>query len=52
MIETNMTKLQADNNFGLVKKVIQRLNHKKIKDLTEVYLTLGFNEIIQKQKTL
>jgi hypothetical protein len=40
--------LNEDKNFGLAKQVLKHLSQKRISDLSQVYLTLSFKEILAK----
>ena len=42
------TELQKDKNFGLAKEVLTRMTQRKMRKLSDVYTTLGFDEISAK----
>lgn len=43
-----VTELQKDKNFGLAKEVLTRMTQRKVRKLSDVYTTLGFDEICAK----
>lgn len=42
------TELQKDKNFGLAKEALTRMTQRKVRKLSDVYTTLGFDEISAK----
>ena len=47
-IEENTEKFMEDGNLGLVKVALQRVQQSKVRNLGEVYMTLGFKEMQEK----
>jgi len=40
--------LGEDGNLGLAKTLVVKVQQQKVKSLGDVYITLGFDEIVQK----
>ena len=40
--------LCEDGNLGLAKTLVVKVQQQKVKSLGDVYITLGFDEIVQK----